>query len=150
MGKVKGEDVILYITSAEDKEEYVIACARSITFDISQDIIETSITGAGRFRSYLPGAITWSGSVEGLVFIQKDPAAPGDNWDMGRLYSYIINKQIFYLRWFETDIENLHYLEKTGECYIESINETASFDNMTTFSITFRGTGAITIVQDEI
>lgn len=151
MGKVKGEDVILYITDIATDDEYVIACARSITFDINQELIETSITGENRFRTYAPGAITWGGTVEGLVFIQTDLPAPGGNWDLGRLYDYVtLNTQPFTLRWYEPDIEGINYLQKTGLVYIESINETSSFDNMATFTITFRGTGTMSAKYDEI
>jgi predicted secreted protein len=69
MGKVRGEDVILYIQDVTDKCNHMIGCARSVTFDIQQDLVETSITGNGRFRTYVPGAASWSGSVEGIVSI---------------------------------------------------------------------------------
>lgn len=69
MGKVKGEDVILYLQDISDKCNHPIACSRSITFDIQQDLIETSITQNGRFRTYVSGAASWSATLEGLVSI---------------------------------------------------------------------------------
>lgn len=72
MGKVKGEDVILYIqdiSTYPNKCPDPIACGRSITFNIDQDMIETSITGNGRFRTYVPGAASVTANIEGLVNI---------------------------------------------------------------------------------
>ena len=70
MGKVRGEDVIVSINV--DDVLTPIACGRSITFDIQTDLIDTSITGKGNERTYTPGALDWSGTIEGLVYIDKE------------------------------------------------------------------------------
>lgn len=74
MGKVKGEDVMLYVQDLiNNKCPYPIGCARSITFNMDVDMIETSITGNGSFRSYVPAAKTVTANLEGLVaLVQKD------------------------------------------------------------------------------
>lgn len=70
MGKVKGEDVMLYIQDISNaKCADPIGCARSITFNMDVDMIETSITGNGSFRTYIPGAKTVTANIEGLVGI---------------------------------------------------------------------------------
>lgn len=72
MGKVRGEDVVVYIEDvANGKCNDIIGCSRSITFDIQQDMIETSITGNGRFRTYVPGAGSVTATLEGLVGISS-------------------------------------------------------------------------------
>lgn len=72
MGKVKGEDVILYMQEQDGVRcSDPIACGRNITFNIDQDMIETSITGNGRFRTYVPGAAKVTANIEGLVNILK-------------------------------------------------------------------------------
>jgi hypothetical protein len=68
---------------------------------------------------------------------------------LGWMYEKIINGEKIFLKYYETDDDN-HYLQKLCEVYIESINETASFDNMTTFSATFKGNGGPTITYGEI
>lgn len=145
MGKVKGEDVILSIRVGGS--DVPIACARSITFDIQQDMIETSITQNGRFRTYVPGAASWSGTIEGLVFISKDNTPL---YGLGHLYDDLINKTLLGLKWYEEDETGSTYLQKEGEAYIESINETSSFDNIVTFSANFKGSGAISITYGDI
>ena len=74
MGLVRGEDVILSILKYQDYvgQVYVpIACARSVTFDISTDFIETSVTDSGAFKTFLPSGKQFSGSIDGLVFLDK-------------------------------------------------------------------------------
>jgi hypothetical protein len=268
MGLVRGEDVILSAyTSVEGGFGYVpFGCARSVTFDISTDFIETSVTESGNFKTFLPSGKQYSGNIEGLVFLDKaavaevrataiinysnidtdlfpnsfssanidvqtaspinicnipfqsfaslsdyinaikdDINASGTGYtaefsegnsfriiapvgsgntlntintfslfninttsytysspltggvtsynpskiSMGWLYDKIISGEIIQLKYYETDDDN-HYLQKECNVYIESINETASFDNMATFTANFKGNGAPTITYGEI
>jgi hypothetical protein len=272
MGLVRGEDVILSIAEYQENVGYVylpIGCARSITFDISTDFIETSVTESGAFKTFIPSGKQYTGNIEGLVFLDKpkvnevnatatvaynpayapffpndgttavvtvdDPddgsiiicsvisaftnyedlvdamvtdinanaynysavkqviaggfnivitARPGlgstmvglcstvfnfdgtifynntyfsggvdsyfpAKYNMGLMYSKIVSGEILGLKYYETDDDN-HYLQKQCEVYIESINETASFDNIVTFTASFKGTGQPTITYGEI
>lgn len=271
MGLVRGEDVILSMAEYQDGVGYVyipIGCARSVTFDISTDFIETSITESGAFKTFIPSGKQYSGNIEGLVFLDKPKIsevkatatldlteisdsgvfpssgnlfaniivtgysllyttstgtfanfsdfinnlndginAAGSGYDftsvisgnsliitafsglgasingtgiecnytispnpsvridstfsggvngyfpskynLGLMYSKIISGEILGLKYYETDDDN-HFLQKQCSIYIESINETASFDNMVTFTAQFKGTGAPTITYGEI
>ena len=225
MAKVRGQDVVLYVHDIGDNCNHAIACARSVTFDIQQDLIETSITGTGRFRTYVPGAASWSASVEGLVsivttvdktvlvgltryfeaavptditgfilettglcikvggtlivsgtnnangtytvfsvsdylgatrvitfetvppFTPVDPATVTYQelvYGIDNMYDSIISGNPISIEFYETDTDG-HFLRKSGQGYIESINETASFDNMATFTASFKGNGLIDI-----
>lgn len=145
MAKVKGEDVVLSIIAGDILTP--IACGRSITFDISNDLIETSITNSGKFRTYVSGALNWSGSIEGLVFIYKDNST---NNGLGQLYDLIINGSEVNINYYEVDVDGTTFLNKTGNAIIESINETSSFDNMVTFTANLKGTGQITITYGDV
>jgi len=271
MGLVRGEDVILSMAEYQDGVGYVyipIGCARSVTFDISTDFIETSITESGAFKTFIPSGKQYSGNIEGLVFLDKPKvsevkatttldltdiadsgvfpssgnlfaniyvyvpgilplfisttgtfatfadfltymnnginagpygytsiisgnsliitAQPGlgatingnlsrcqytvfgnplinidstfsggvngyfpSKYNLGLMYSKIISGEILGLKYYETDDDN-HYLQKQCSVFIESINETASFDNMVTFTAQFKGIGAPTITYGEI
>lgn len=270
MGLVRGEDVILTMAEYQDGVGYVyipIGCARSVTFDISTDFIETSVTESGAFKTFIPSGKQYTGNIEGLVFLDKPKtsetkatvtvdfssqignfptlssniliqaevpitgyvdlynvagnsytniadmisdintginasgtgftsvisgntiiitALPGygatmngkllvidlqldtppyiigsvafsggitgyfpAKYNLGLMYSKIITGEELGLRYYETDDNNL-FLQKQCSVYIESINETASFDNMVTFSATFKGNGAPTITYGEI
>jgi hypothetical protein len=55
----------------------------------------------------------------------------------------------FQIQYYETD-DNNNYLYKVCIVYIESINETASFDNIATFTASFKGNGVPNISYGEI
>jgi len=272
MGLVRGEDVILSTQQFNGVENVFIpfGCARSVTFDISTDFIETSVTESGAFKTFIPSGKQFSGNIEGLVFLNKPattetkatvtidfssisglfpslsstalinlvnppgssltvcnlgaasyltlddyltainnyinaggtgytstivgntivitarpdvgatingnacytsydidgntPPSPGyitdnfsggingyhpDRLGLGWMYDKLVTGERIYLQYYETDDDN-HYLQKFCYVYIESINETASFDNMTTFSASFKGDGAPTITYGDI
>jgi len=271
MGLVRGEDVILStpINQSGTNVQVPFACARSVTFDISTDFIETSVTESGSFKTFIPSGKQFSGNIEGLVFLDKPAIAetratatldlsdiadsgifptsgelyalirafeplgwvnlfgtstgtfatfadfltylnngintgitgytstissnaliitarPGlgndingnacqCSWSlsstpqtninndflggvdaynpskisMGWMYDKILSGEIIQLKYYETD-DNNHYLQKLCNVYIESINETASFDNIVTFTASFKGNGTPTITYGEI
>lgn len=271
MGLVRGEDVILsaLVSQGGTVVPVPFGCARSVTFDISTDFIETSGINSGNFKTFLPSGKQYTGNIEGLVFLDKaqvnetratttldltdiadsgvfpssgnlyalirafEPsgwvnlfftttgtfanfaafitymnngintgstgytstisgntliitARPGlgndingnacqCNWaiggtnqtnlvstfsggvdaynptkiSLGWMYEKIVNGEKIFLKYYEIDDDN-HYLQKLCEVYIESINETASFDNMVTFSASFKGNGGPTITYGEI
>lgn len=141
MAKVNGINAVLKF----DDDQFPIICARSIQFDINREMIETSVSGSGFFRTHIPGALEWSGSCEGFVVVDTTQDAV-----MAIMYQFIINGESFLLTWYETDTTGTYYLQKQGFAYISSITEISSFDNMATFTINFTGTGPITITSDEV
>jgi hypothetical protein len=272
MGLVRGEDVILsaYTAAPGGQDYYPFGCARSVTFDISTDFIETSVTGSGAFKTFLPSGKQFSGNIEGLVFLNKPantetratvtidfsslsglfpclaatalinvidppgsslticniasasyvnfasylsaintninasgtgyistiagstivvtartgvgatingnacytsydidgtvPPFPGyitdnfaggisayfpDRLGVGWFYDKLLYSELIQLKYYEVDDDN-HYLQKECFVYIESINETSSFDNMVTFTASFKGDGTPTITYGEI
>ena len=138
MAKVSGSSVILYLSD----DFYPAACARSITFDLSNDIIETSVKGSGNFRTYVQGAITWGGTIEGLTLLTDGTTS---EITVAALYNWIVTGLTGSVQWYEKDVNNQYYLMKQGQILIESVNETSSFDNMVTFSANFKGIGPILI-----
>jgi hypothetical protein len=269
MGLVRGEDVILTVLQNQENTPVQVpfGCARSITFDISTDFIETSVTDSGAFKTFIPSGKQYSGNIEGLVFINKPAeaetrgfvtwdytsipdgafpdlaayayirvqvptidlylcnieaqtfttksdyinaikdavnasgtgytavfgsgstliitAAPGlgdsvngtncivqielstytnnyglsfaggidayypDKLGIGWMYDKLISGEEIFLKYYETDDDNL-FLQKQCSVYIESINETSSFDNIVTFSASFKGNGDPIITYGEI
>lgn len=145
MGLVKGIDAILKIN--DEGSPVLIGCARSITFDIQRELIETSGAGTGVFKTYKPAAIGFSGTIEGLVNISPTGTPIGIN----NLYDYLINGTLLDCTFYEVDNANpQNYLQKVCTMYLTGLTEVASFDNIATFTATFTGTGAITITSDEV
>lgn len=145
MAKVKGEDVVLSVNVADVLTP--IACGRSITFDIQNDLIETSITGNGNYRTFIPGALDWSGTIEGLVYIYKENNPYNG---LGQLYDFITAGTQVTITYYEVDELGTTFLKKEGNAYIQSINETSSFDNMVTFTANIKGTGQINITYGDV
>jgi len=139
MSKVNGKDAILYKYNETTLEWVPFGCARSITLDISREMVETSISGNGIFKTYVPGAGSVTGTIEGIVFIQTIESTLVT---MKSLYDLIIGGTVFNIKYYENDIDGVTYLQKELTVILESLNETASFDNMVTFSANFRGIGA--------
>ena len=142
MAKVKGIDVVLKYSD----DMFPFICARSIQFDISRDMIETSVTGSGYYRTYVAGSMQWGGTLEGLTFISNGTI----DGDIENMYYLLQNNFLFQIRWYEEDESGTYYLQKQGECYINSISEISSFDNMVTFNASFTGSGPITITTGNV
>ena len=142
MAKVKGIDVVLRYSD----DMFPIICARSIQFDINREMIETSVSGSGYYRTYIAGAMEWSGNLEGLAFISGGTV----DGDIANMYYLLQNNFLFLIRWYEVDETGTYFLQKQGECYINSISEISSFDNMVTFNASFTGSGPITITTGNV
>lgn len=147
MGLVYGQDVILSAFVDGTHTYLPIGCARSCTFEMTRDTIEISTTGSGQFRTYIGGPLSFSGTIEGLAFIQY---TLGTNFDLGRMYEAIQSNTEFSIKYYETDVDNTYFLQKECNVIIESISETASFDNVVTFNVNFKGTGTPTITYGTI
>jgi len=150
MGLVLGKDAILSVRVDEpgDSGDYkVIGCARSVTLELQNEFIETSGISSGNYRTYMPSAITSSGTLEGLVLLGglDDPYI----FNLGNIYQNLLNQKL-NLRFEMYDEAQQYYFLKYLDVYIESISETSSFDNITTFSVNFKGTGPITVDYGEI
>lgn len=139
MALVKGSDVLIQIDNGT--EPVPIGCARSITFDIQRDFIDTSITGQGIWQTSVPAAGSFSATIEGLVFLAADD---DDKIQMNFFYQSLINGVLVTCTFIDDDMSG-NQLEKFFTGYIESITEIGSFDNMVTFSATIKGQGAPSI-----
>jgi predicted secreted protein len=147
MGLVLGKDAILSVRVAPTGDFLPIGCARSVTFDLQKEFIETSGINSGNYRTYIPSAATVSGTMDGLVFLGGQTV---DNiYNFGNIYDYLLNSKL-NLRFYMQDESGQYYIDKAIDVYIESISESTSFDNVTTFSVNFKGTGPITVDYGEI
>jgi len=147
MGLVLGKDVILYVRVNDTGDFKPIGCARSVTIDVQYEFIETSGPVTGNSRTFIPSASTSSGTMDGLVLLGGTDSP--DIHNLGNVYQNLLNQKL-NMRFYMEDETHDYYFEKSLDVYIESISETTSFDNVTTFSINFKGTGPITVDYGEI
>jgi predicted secreted protein len=116
------------------------ACARSASLSLSTDTIETSITGSGNFRTYLPVADAFTGSLEGVTQLEMV-----NKISIADLMASQIAHEIFLMR-FEDINNDGDVFTKEGYFFITNTTQTASFDNVATFSVNLQGTGPLTLI----
>jgi predicted secreted protein len=139
---VKGEDVVVYFYDDVLDDYVTYACARSCSFNLTTDTIETSITGQGTFRTFLPTAHSFTGSIEGLVNLDKS----SPNLTIGSLLDKQINNTLLLMQ-FDYRDEDGNFLTLEASFYITGSSLISSFDNVATFNVEFIGTGQLTIIE---
>ena len=147
MGLVLGKDAVLSVRVDDTGDYKPIGCARSVTLEVQNEFIETSGLSNGIYRTYMQSAVTSSGTMDGLVLLGAVDSPSIHN--LGNIYQYLLNQEL-NLKFYMEDEGGDFYFEKGINVYIESISESTSFDNVTTFSINFKGTGNIAIDYGEI
>jgi predicted secreted protein len=68
---VKGKDAIMRVKIGDGEYKY-IACGTNITLDIQRDQIELTDRTVGGWRKYLPGVLTGTYSMTGVVVLEGD------------------------------------------------------------------------------
>lgn len=138
MSLIRGEKVILYIYDGGLWKPVV--CGRTCNLTTNADSIETSITGSGSWRTYEYTALTWTASLEGLMYLQKVNSLSTPDL---RAMQYSLQKVL--IRYQRTDESGNVYLEE-GTGIITSISDTGENASAVTFSIEIKGTGGLTTV----
>jgi hypothetical protein len=134
MSLVRGDNVILeFFDSGQWK---IYACARSCSFVTITDIIETTVTGSGKYKHFVPTVNSFTGQCEGLVSL-------GDAGilNLYNLRQFQLGHVLQRARFTRTAIDGTSIYVDTVDFYITSITDTASFDNVATFNIEMQGIG---------
>lgn len=135
--KVQGKNVVIFIQQGTDWLLY--ACATSATLDVKTDVVETSVSGQGKFATFLPTKNSFTGILEGVTSLEE----PG-MFSLQELRSKQLAQELLKLRYQRSDGVNLYTEE--GSFYITSSTDVGSFDGMNLFTINAQGTGALSEV----
>lgn len=138
MSLIRGDNVILYVYDGGLWKPVV--CGRSCTLNTTADTIETSITGSGAWRTYEYTALTWTASLEGLIFLQKTNTLSTPD-----LRAMQYGRIKILMRYQRTDESGNVYLEE-GYALITNISDSGDTGSAATFSLELKGTGPLTIV----
>lgn len=138
MSLIRGDNVIIYIYDGGLWKPVV--CGRSCTLNTQAESIETSITGSGAWRTYEYTALTWTASLEGLIYLQKT-----NSLSTSDLRAMQYGRVKILMRYQRTDTAGNVYLEE-GYGLITGISDTGDTGSAATFSLEIRGTGPLTIV----
>jgi len=138
--KVAGKNVVIEIKVGDVWTLY--ACAKSATLNVATDFIETSVAGAGKFATYLPTKISFTGTLEGVTSLEQDGML-----SLPDLRARQLTQEKLRTRFQRTSDDGKVY---TDEAYffISSSNDVGSFDDMNIFTIEMQGTGILTQYTD--
>lgn len=129
--------------AAESDTFALIAAATSGSFSGSLEVIDATTKDNDGQREILPGGLTWSMSVEGMIETGLASTVKS-NVDLFDLWKA---KTLIRLAWTGgTDGDVMYY----GNAYITTLEESAGLNEVATFSATFEGDGDIVkaIVDD--
>lgn len=119
-------------------------CGRSASITFNTDFIETSVSGSGKYATYLPTKHSVTASMEGLVsLIEPDGLTIADVRKMQ------LDQTVSMVKYQRTDEEGNTYSEQI-KAYISGSSDTGSFEDANTFSLELRGTGAVTQIRTYI
>jgi hypothetical protein len=136
MSLVKGENCVYEFYDGGQWKPY--ACSRSISFSSTTELIETTVTGAGKNKHFTPTVNSFTGSADGIVSL--------GNSGMLTLYNlrqYQLGHVLQRVRFTRAANDGVSFYIDTVDFYITNITDTASFDNIATFTMEMQGTGVI-------
>ena len=130
--KLNGHDVLICVgTTAGTLEE--VAAQRDCSLSINNQLIEKASGTDGTVREYLAGLYGWTMQVSGLYELGAHASLVG----------HLLAGTLLYVGFMLGD-EQL-----TGTAYIESMEVGGPLRGKTTYNVTLRGSGALTVVEDE-
>ena len=141
---VRGDHVL--VEFYQSGNWYGYACARSCSLSTNTELIETSVKGAGKFATFTPTKNSFSGHIDGITSL------PGSTTvDLYKLRQYQLGHVLQRMRFVRTAGNGNVYTDNV-EFFITNVTDTSSFDNISTFTVEFQGTGVLgqTIIQPPI
>lgn len=135
MGIVLGKDFLLTVFDGGFYKP--LACDTDCSFEITTDTIETSVTGAGDWATFEGTRLSWSVSANGAVYLEVV-----NQLDIAELQAIQINKMKPLIHATLTSVDGKTY-EVSGYVIITSSVVSGSYNGVTTFSISAKGTGKL-------
>lgn len=133
VGVINGTMLLVYIDST-----HPIALSTTCSLVLNSDMRDISNKDAAGWKKVLPGMKNWTVSCEGLVA-----------YDTSYNYQYLLAAQLagtaFSLSFKSTNTAGDYYF--SGSAYITTVNLTAQNEANATFSVSFQGSGALTLTD---
>lgn len=142
--KLTATDLVFY------KDDIAFGCAQSANLSVSREMIEAVCAASGNYREVTPGRISWEGSVEALWRIAAT-ADEATNVTAKDIFSDMVAGTSFEVRFGVADGSTIPQgYQLVGTAYWNSFEPSYSVDDNQTFSASFTGTGALTLVQNVV
>lgn len=133
---VKGENVVLEFYNDGAWKTY--ACARSISLTTVTELIETTVTGAGKFKYFLPTVNSFTGQCDGVVSLNDSSVL-----NLYQLRQYQLGHVLQRARFTRTAMNGTSVYVDTVDFYITSVQDVSPFDNVATFTVELQGSGVL-------
>ena len=136
MAKVFGDNAVLFFYDSGSWKLY--ACDRSITLDVTTEVIETSVSGSGNWATFLPTKNSWTGSMDGVVSLNEI-----NKLSLPDLRQRQYAGTLLLLRFQHTATDGTVYTEQ-GTAIITDSNDIGAYNSVNIFTIQLKGTGPLT------
>lgn len=118
----------------------LIACSTSCTVDMGTNMITSSCKDSGNWESSTPGQKNWSVSLEGNLAFDS-------SYGYVDLQSAWDSQTKVTVKW-TTNVSTpgtpeAGDINHSGDAYIESLSTSAPLSDVTTFSVSFKGTSVL-------
>ena len=128
MAAIKGLDVLIKVGST------VVGGQRNASLEMSAETIDTTVKSTGGWASKIPGIKSWTSSCDGVYFL--------DDAGLEAAQAAFMNGTEVKL-----DFTNSSGLAYSGQAVITSMSVEAGQEDVVSYTISFEGTGALTVGQ---
>lgn len=128
MSAIKGLDVLIKVGSQ------VVGGQRNASLEMSAETIDTTVKSTGGWAAKIPGLKSWTSSCDGIYFLDDEGLAAAQ--------TAFMNGTAVQLEFSNTD--GLAY---SGQAVITSMSVEAGQEDVVSYTISFEGTGALTVAQ---
>ena len=126
MSAIKGLDVLIKVGSQ------VVGGQRNASVEMSAETIDTTVKTTGGWASKIPGIKSWTSSCDGVYFV--------DDAGLEAAQTAFMNGTAVSL-----EFSNSNGLSYSGQAVITSMSVEAGQEDIVSYTISFEGTGALTV-----
>ena len=126
MSAIKGLDVLIKVGSQ------VVGGQRNASLEMSAETIDTTVKTTGGWAAKIPGIKSWTSSCDGVYFV--------DDAGLEAAQTAFMNGTAVSL-----EFSNSSGLSYSGQAVITSMAVEAGQEDIVSYTISFEGTGALTV-----
>lgn len=126
MSAIKGLDVLIKVGST------VVGGQRNASLEMSAETVNTTVKSTGGWAAKIPGIKSWTSSCDGVYFL--------DDTGLEAAQTAFMNGNEVKL-----EFSNSSGLAYSGQAVITSMSVEAGQEDVVSYTISFEGTGALTV-----
>jgi len=138
MAIIKGNDVLFSYWDEADQELKAFACARSITINMTAELIGKSTAGSGNWKEKEMAVMSWDFIEEGVQYLD----VPGQ-MSVTDIIDLFLAGQPVVVSLYSVDETGSNEYYLNGNAIITQVSVNAAVNNMASINITGEGTGPL-------